>query len=190
MGSTDLYINEDELKLRVPFGMVISGSSSSGKTSFLLKLLKNRNSMFKPEPKSVLYCFGEYHQDVPKLEAEGIVVCSGPPTTELINDLPKPSLVVLDDLMYSIKEQWLCEMYTKKSHHQNFGIILLCQNLFDKTLKVARLNSQYIVLLRAPNALLSIRNLTSQLFPRQVPFFLDAYRIVIINLKNFSDKLW
>ena len=120
MASTDLYINDDELKIRVPFGMVISGSSSSGKTSFLIKLLKNRKSMFKPEPKSVLYCFGEYHHDVPKLEAEGIIVCSGPPTNELINDLAKPALVVLDDLMYSIKEQWLCEMYTKKIPSSKF----------------------------------------------------------------------
>jgi hypothetical protein len=53
---------------------------------------------------------------------------------------------------------------------------MLVQNLFDSKIKVPRINSQYIILMRAPNSLLSIRNLGTQLYPRKIGFFLDAYK--------------
>ena len=55
-------------------------------------------------------------------------------------------------------------------------MIFITQNLFEKSLRVARNNSQYIILMRAPNAVLQIKNLGTQLFPGQLPYFLDAYR--------------
>ncbi|KAL3124506.1 hypothetical protein niasHT_009054 [Heterodera trifolii] len=55
--------------------------------------------------------------------------------------------------------------------------LLLAESLDNKRkIKVARLSAQYLVLMRAPNSLLSIRNIGVQLFPRQLDFFLDAYR--------------
>uniref|UniRef100_A0A914P3D4 Uncharacterized protein n=1 Tax=Meloidogyne incognita TaxID=6306 RepID=A0A914P3D4_MELIC len=78
--------------------------------------------------------------------------------------------------MYSIDEKYLSELFTKKSHHLNFGIIFITQNLFEKKLKVARQNSMYIVLTRAPNSALAVRNLGVQLFPGRLNYFLDAYR--------------
>ena len=55
----------------------------------------------------------------------------------------------------------------------------------------------YIVLLRAPNSALAIRNLGVQLFPRQLDFFMDAYRqatrekysYLFVDLHPASDPL-
>ena len=107
----------------------------------------------------------------------------GIPTDELIHELEKPAIIILDDLMLSLTESWTSSMFTKRSHHENFTIILLCQNLFEKALKVARVNSQYICLMRSPAAQLQIRTLGSQLFPKQLSFFLDAY-------KKATEKLY
>ena len=100
----------------------------------------------------------------------------GQPSDQMINSLPKPAILILDDLMLSLPERWLSDMFTKRSHHEQFSIILLCQNLFEKALKVARVNSQYICLMRSPSAQLQIRNLGTQLFPRQLAYFIDAYK--------------
>ncbi|KAL3084403.1 hypothetical protein niasHS_008558 [Heterodera schachtii] len=43
-------------------------------------------------------------------------------------------------------------------------------------MRVPRSNAQYIFLMRAPNDMLSIRNLASQMFPREQGFLMDAYR--------------
>lgn len=166
----------NDLKFKIPFGMVISGPSSSGKTTFLLRLLKERNYLFHPTPKSVLYCYGQYHKNIPILQQMGINVHRGPPTDEIITSMKKPSLVILDDLLTIIDEKTLSDLFIKKSHHQNLGVIFLTQNLFEKKIKVARINAQYIVLMSAPNSALQIRNLGVHLFPKRLNYFLKAYK--------------
>ena len=57
----------------------------------------------------------------------------------------------------------------------------MTQDLFQKKCKVARNNAQYIILMRAPNAALQIRNLGAQLFPTQFEYFMDAYKLATAN---------
>lgn len=168
------FTNKD-LKIKLPFGFIISGPSSSGKSSFIKLLLKNANEAIFPSPKSILYCYGEFNSLVPDFQRIGVAVYSGVPPEELINKQQKPALIILDDLLYSIDEKYLSELFTKKAHHQNFGIVLVTQNLFEKKIRVARQNSMYLVLTRAPNSALAVRNLGVQLFPKKLDFFLDAY---------------
>nr|CAD2166900.1 unnamed protein product [Meloidogyne enterolobii] len=156
--------------------MIISGPSSSGKSTILLKFISEASDLIEPKPKSILYCFGEMNNIVPLLQKSGVDVYSGVPPEDLIKKYPKPLLLILDDLILSIDEKYLSELFTKKSHHQNFSVIFVTQNLFDKKIKVARQNSQYLVLMRSPNSMLSIRNIGVQLFPKQLDYFLDSYR--------------
>uniref|UniRef100_A0A914LR03 Uncharacterized protein n=1 Tax=Meloidogyne incognita TaxID=6306 RepID=A0A914LR03_MELIC len=156
--------------------MILAGPSSSGKSTFLLKFIADSNELIDPSPKSILYCFGEMNNIVPLLQKSGVGVFAGVPPEELIKKYPKPLLLILDDLLLSINEKYLSELFTKKSHHQNFSIIFVAQNLFDPKIKVARQNSQYIIIMRSPNSMLSVRNIGVQLFPRQLDYFLDAYR--------------
>nr|CAD2206667.1 unnamed protein product [Meloidogyne enterolobii] len=169
------FSNKD-LNFKLPFGMILSGPSSSGKSSFLLKFISEASELIEPKPKSILYCFGEMSNNIPLLQKSGVNVYAGVPPEELIKKFPKPLLLILDDLLLSIDEKYLSELFTKKSHHQNFAIIFVTQNLFDKKIKVARQNAQYIILMRSPNSALSIRNIGVQLFPRQLDYFLDAYK--------------
>jgi hypothetical protein len=46
-------INEDDLKLFIPSGIVISGPSSSGKTQLVLKILEHADVLFHPPPKAI-----------------------------------------------------------------------------------------------------------------------------------------
>uniref|UniRef100_A0A914LDS4 Uncharacterized protein n=1 Tax=Meloidogyne incognita TaxID=6306 RepID=A0A914LDS4_MELIC len=156
--------------------MILAGPSSSGKSTFLLKFIAGSSELIDLSPKSILYCFGEMNNIVPLLQKSGVGVFAGVPTEELIKKYPKPLLLILDDLLLSINEKYLSELFTKKSHHQNFSIIFVTQNLFDPKIKVARQNSQYIIVMRSPNSMLSVRNIGVQLFPRQLDYFLDAYR--------------
>nr|CAD2152195.1 unnamed protein product [Meloidogyne enterolobii] len=169
-------ISNKELKFKLPFGMILAGPSSSGKSTFLLKFIADSNELIDPSPKSILYCFGEMNNIVPLLQKSGVGVFAGVPPEEVIKKYPKPLLLILDDLLLSINEKYLSELFTKKSHHQNFSIIFVAQNLFDPKIKVARQNSQYIIIMRSPNSMLSVRNIGVQLFPRQLDYFLDAYR--------------
>jgi hypothetical protein len=172
------YIFSDsDLKFKSPFSMVISGPSGSGKTTFLLKFLSEYKNLINPIPKSVLYCYSEYNEKIKIMQNGGVIVHAGVPDEVLLNQQVKPSLLILDDLMQDATENFLTKIFTKQSHHQNISVIFITQNLFEPKLKVARNNSHYIVLLRSPSAALQIRNLGTQLFPRQLDFFLDAYKL-------------
>lgn len=168
-------LTEDDLKLRNPFGMIVSGASNSGKTIFTLKLLTHCTRMISPSPKTIVYCYGEFGDHIQKLEKAGIVTVDGPPTVEMLKIQPKPFLLVLDDLMMSMDTNLLAEIYTKKAHHMNFSVIFLTQNTFEPRLRVPRTNSQYMVLMRAPSSALSVRTLGSQLFPGHHKGFMEAY---------------
>ncbi|KAH7706677.1 Protein Y57G11C.18 [Aphelenchoides avenae] len=155
--------------------MVVSGPSSSGKSTWLLRFIRHAEELIDPPPAQILYAYGEYHNHVPELEKAGVLTHAGLPSEEHIDSCKKPLLLLLDDLMLVSSEQYLSNLYTKKSHHRNIFVCFLTQNLFDKQLKVARNNSQYIVLMKAPNAALQMRTLGAQLFPGRLPYFLDAY---------------
>ena len=176
------YFSRFEFQFHAPFCMIVSGPSGSGKTTFLLRFLNEYQNLIYPEPpKSILYCYSEYHDHVKTLQTAGISVHQGIPDDNMLNDLLKPALVILDDLMLNASEEYLTSLFTKKSHHKNLSVIFMTQDLFQKKCKVARNNSQYIVLMRAPNAALQIRNLGVQLFPTQFDYFMDAYRLATAN---------
>lgn len=193
----EIIFSERDTRFKLPFGMIVSGPSSSGKSTFLIKFLSEADRLIDPAPKAILYCFGEYNSGIASLQKAGITVCFGPPTEELLKRQPKPFVLVLDDLMLTIDEKFLSELFTQKSHHQNFAVILVLQDLFDKKVKVARQNSQYIVLMRAPNSALSIRNIGVQLFPRQLDYFLESYKdatadkygYLVLDLHAASDSI-
>ncbi|KAI1698820.1 hypothetical protein DdX_17695 [Ditylenchus destructor] len=142
--------------------MILSGPTGSGKTTLLMKLLKCRDSMITPPPTSVLFCYGEFDNHVVQLQQEGITVCSGLPSDQMLSECDKPCLLILDDLLSLASERFLTELFTKKSHHQN---------LYEKNIRVARNNSQYIILTRTAH-MLQIRTLAQQLFPRQLDYML------------------
>ena len=175
MTQQEQIFSDKDLKFKLPFGMILAGPSSSGKSTFLMRFIAESDMLITPKPASVLYCFGEMSDIVPILQKSGVGVYAGVPPEDLLKKQPKPLLLILDDLLLSISEAYLSSLFTAKSHHQNFAIFFVTQNLFDKKVKVARQNAQYIVLMRSPNAALSVRNLGVQLFPRQLDFFLDAY---------------
>ena len=73
----------------------------------------------------------------------------------------------------------------------------MTQNLFDKNIKVPRINSHYIILMKNPQGLLQIKTLGSHLFPGKTKYFLESYEnavdsenygYLVINMKpNLND---
>ena len=53
---------ESVLKLETPHTALVCGPSSSGKTTFIYKVMKNAAGIFKNPPKKIFYCFGAKQQ--------------------------------------------------------------------------------------------------------------------------------
>jgi len=166
---------DEQTKFRIPSAIIVGGPASSGKTSFVKRLLHHHKEMFLPVPEEILYCYGEYGTHVSELERQGIQTLPGLPDDETLNKLKRPFLLIIDDMMLTAEESWLNDVFTKRSHHMNFCILFITQNMFDKKLRIARQNSQYLVLMRSISSALQTRILGQQLFPGKMLEFMNVY---------------
>jgi len=92
------------LKLEVPFSLVCAGSTKSGKTRFLLELLKT-DGIFQKPIDDLIICYGQY-QPIYEDMADQF-----PGHVEMMNSVPweqlksltgeRQTLVVIDDMMQS-----------------------------------------------------------------------------------------
>ena len=55
----DLEINPEWLKLIIPFRIILSGPSGSGKSEWVYKILQNLKEITTPEITQVIYLYGE-----------------------------------------------------------------------------------------------------------------------------------
>ena len=164
-----------------PFTAIISGASGTGKTEWIKKLLKNKDAMINEPPQHILYCYGEINPEILKLKHDGIEIFHGVPTRDDIAKREKNLLLILDDLISDIDPKFLEILYIRGSHHWNVSVITVTQNLFDKNIKVARINSHYLILMKNPQGLLQIKTLASHLFPGKSKYFLESYNNAVEN---------
>ena len=164
-----------------PFTAIVSGASGTGKTEWIKKLLKNKDHMIKEPPKHILYCYGEINPEILKLKHDGIEIFHGVPTRQDIDQRGKNLLLILDDLISDIDPKFLEILYIRGSHHWNVSVITVTQNLFDKNIKVARINSHYLVLMKNPQGLHQIKTLASHLFPGKTGYFFESYNNAVEN---------
>ena len=61
------------IQFRQPFNMVISGSSNSGKTEFVFRLIKHADVMISPPVDLIIYCYNEYQNRFK--EIKGVYFC-------------------------------------------------------------------------------------------------------------------
>ena len=159
-----------------PFTLILAGATGSGKTQWLLKLLKHREQLIDPLPQKVLYCYGELNDAIMRLKTEeGIETYNGVPDAEMIKSMPKPLLLILDDLMLDTKNDFLDLLFTRGSHNWNTSVVFVTQSIFGRNIRTARSNAHVLVLMRSPSSQLQSKTIGSQLFPRRLNYFLEAW---------------
>lgn len=171
-----------------PFTLIISGATGSGKTEWLMRLLRSTHTMIEPAPAHVIYCYGELNENILRIERGefdtphvSVEAHHGAMEESAIKKAAAsagegPLLLVLDDLLANMSEQQLNTLFTRGSHNWGVSVILVTQHLFARETRVARNNSHYLVLMRNPAGETQVANLASQLFARRRDLLLQAYR--------------
>lgn len=171
----DNVFDDTDLKFRVPTNILIGGSSLCGKTTWILRLIQNYRRMFNPIPKTILYAYGIKNDKVELFSSMGVKCMKGLPKDEQLENYPKPLLLILDDLMLETNTKYLSDLFSRKTHHLNMATVFITQDLFSESLRAARKNSHYLVMMRAPAATNEIRMLAIQIFGLRFKEFLHAY---------------
>jgi len=131
-------------KFHHPGNMTIYGPSKSGKTRFLMRLIRFRRELFQFSPhagghefKKVYYFFGVWQEAFAEMQKEYgdyIVFYDGFPSGD-ISQLVKetPALVILDDLENEVTSHDEAKnLLSKYSHHKDYYVCMVFQALFGK----------------------------------------------------------
>ena len=149
-----------------PFNMIVAGPSQCGKTTFVQKLLENREAMIDPNVSEILWFYGsegairEVQEKIPEIK-----FFPGQPDLKQVENFD-PSvnrLLVVDDLMLENNiVKTLSTLFTRTSHHCNMSVVFLIQNLYEKIFRTITTNAKYIIMFSHPRDVTQVRTLNSQ----------------------------
>lgn len=168
-------------RLQTPFTCIISGPPQSGKTHFIIQLMRNRDRLIDKTFDALYWVYGQDNSFVRSLNNNTF----GLPTT-LIHTLPdsfdeyikksKRPLFVIDDLMSSASESTIItDLFCNKVQHANISVILNLQNIFYH-------GKERTTLLRCTHYLVIFKNPMDN----SVPLYL-ASRLMPLNRKLFMN---
>lgn len=166
-------------KFQHPFTCVVAGATGSGKSHIVRKLIEHSTVIINnfPNTPKVLWCYGIYSplyskpiQGIHVKYHDGLVS-----ENSILED--KPDLVVIDDLMWSSNDRTLCDLFTRGSHHLNFSVIFITQNLFTKGkfMRDISLNSQYFIVMRSMRIKGQVITLSKQIYHNNSKFLVEAF---------------
>lgn len=165
-----------------PFTCTIAGPTKSGKTVFVLKLLKALPFYIHPIPDRIVWAYG-----VENAKQMNLIKESSPVDVEFVEGIPDMSmfsdkdnnLLIIDDLMNDAgRSKAIADLFTKGCHHRNISVILLLQNLFHqaKAMRDIHTSTNYLVLFNNPRDSSQMKYLENQCFPCSRNYLVDAYR--------------
>lgn len=165
--------------LAPPFNMLISGVTSSGKTSFIFKLIRHVDEMIAPKQERIIYCYGQYQERFRDCQDPRVSFVDHLPDMSVFEGNKTQTLLIIDDLQLTETDNPnIAKLFTIGSHHLALNICFMAQQLFNKAKfqRLISLNSQYFVLFANPRDKSEIMNLAKQTHPGQTKFVLDAYK--------------
>jgi len=171
------------LAFESPASFSISGSTGSGKTSWIFKILKYSKVMFKDPPFKILYCYGVWQDLFNEMEKSlsNISFHEGVPSSQEINDFADQNhnIIILDDLMSEcVKNNDVELLFTRGMHHKKLSVFYLNQNLYaqGKHSRNITLNTFYLIIFQNLRDCSQIQKLGQQLFPGQGQVLVEAYK--------------
>ena len=176
--------HESLIKFESPTSIFVAAPSGAGKTVLTKNILKHADGMFKVPPSKIYFCYSMWQNlyDEMQNEIKNIHFYKGIPSMEELSDwgsVEGHKILVLDDLMIKgVDSEELIHMMCVGSHHSNFTVIFLLQNVFQKgkSMRTASLNCHYFLLMTTKREILQIGTLGRQMFAGKSKYFMDAYQ--------------
>jgi hypothetical protein len=138
-------------------------------------MVKNVDDVFDKPPSKIFWYYSENQAAYENGERDGITFINSLPDVNEIKNF-EYSLVILDDLMYELRNSPdLIKIFTKGCHHWRISVIFIVQNLFFEGLRNSRINSDYLILMKNPSDRLQIRTLSIQLYPGKTNYFQEVF---------------
>ena len=191
-----LSLDEDDFKFHTPFAMSVTGPSQSGKSEFIVKLLKYKASLFSVDFEKIYYftpeaLFVRHNEIFEKLKelCPQIQHFSGLPDILQLNLTHdrRPKLLIIDDLMNDfLSNEKMVQLLSVEVHHFNITVIFTFQNIYapSKFGKTIARNVNYRVIFYNRMDLRETRNISLQICT-QPTFLTESFEFL---MKEFPHE--
>ena len=168
------------LKFRCGTNILVYGVSGSGKSHFVMDIIKHRLITSFPDKVYYFYKVRQPFMDtwVKSKMSPKISFIEDLPTNELENG---NCLAIFDDLLLN-NLKTVAELFVYGSHHLNVTVMFLSQNLYpkDEFFRLMSLNSHYMVLFADIRSQRQVNTLANQIFTSEDKMRLvNAFRMAI-----------
>ena len=122
-----------DFKFTLPMRAIFAGSSQSGKTFMIGKIIENAVKLFGKNFSAIKYFYPEYLDETPaefhRSTRSPISYNSGFPKKNDVLSLPSSSLIIIDDMaVQAVKSDLISQIYKVISGKKDLSIILVTQN--------------------------------------------------------------
>ena len=179
------------IKMKYPNTMIIAGATCSGKTTWLTRLLTEKQDVFEEgsEKWNILYCYGIYQKAYEEMELvmDDIVFKQGLPTEEDLKRLAEyegRKILILDDLAAQcVKSPEIEALFTRGMHHLDIVVVMILQNLYQagKSATTIARNAFYFVFFENNADRQQIATKARQMYPGNARYMIEAYDEAVAN---------
>ena len=166
---------------------MISGPSSSGKTTLLNKIIRVSDKLIKGQTgKKVILFYLSEQKLYDQWEEDGLLTFKHkgiPTSTEFLEIIDlycgkQGGICIFDDLDSEIKKNisFFRELMLVHSHHKNLSVFLILHNLFTQGTRDLSLNCHRFIITHNPRDALSVSTLARQCFPNSRGFLPSVYK--------------
>lgn len=160
--------------------ILVIGSSGSGKTTTVFKIIQQR--LIEPMPEKIFYLYGAHQPIFDQWNTDK----TNPPITfveglqlDVLNGVNGPKLLVCDDLIMELSKK-LATHFIAGSHHNQTTTIFITHSLFlnNDLYRLISNNSQYILLFKNKRNFSQVSLLARQVLGKNKERLLEAYRYI------------
>jgi hypothetical protein len=153
--------------------VIVAGSSATGKTEFVKKVIEHRHSIFESVPNRIVWVY-KYKPQFSELY----------PFIEFTEEVPthfqpnEKTLVICDDLICSKQSLKQTADLFVRGRHAGVSLFFITQNLFlnDPSYRLISLNATHYVLFKSVRSAAQIQTLGRQIFnSKELPQFVQAF---------------
>ena len=160
--------------------IMVIGATSTGKTTAVLRIIKER--LIIDMPSKIFYCYGAkqpfmdtWNRDSsnPKIDfVEGLHL-------DVINSFKGPKLLVIDDLVTE-QSKALSNHFIRDSHHKKCTTIYISHSVFQNNdnYKMITNNCQYMLIMKNKRNFLQVKILATQILGDRGDRIIEAYKYI------------